>query len=460
MVLFNNEELHRDDEEIEHGEDAGVHEGHEFQRQEGRRHREREHGMLRHEEFPPDEHLVAVGQKTDEAEAAPDLRERGMVPAERCRLGRVDVPVAHVAEAHTEDGVAVEVFHGTAPEAETDAVLVRRRHTVQRILHELLDLREHEEESQENDGEDGADILPVPFVEDEVDDDEDQELKAAEDETAAGTEHDHGTVREKGQQDIPELPRGHIEREGHRHHDERTRVVPPLEVQDARVFDELGPALDIAFQCRQDEEQHEPAGDLGDALVDACRVVLPRPEMVVIEKIHDDDHEAEGEHIDERRRAEVGLHRDGADAAEEVRDGHEDHRQEQSTRSLHLRLVPFPVEDVVEQDGEDRERRDRCQCHVVPEGVVRLDAEGRDEHDRQEHGDDVIRQDEHKTRDDRQQEGAGNDPVEADDSDRVEHDQCAEIVAGKKPAQFVELRGVCRVAQLRNDVGHNLVPLY
>ena len=176
--------------------------------------------------------------------------------------------------------------------------------------------------------------------------------------------------------------------------------------------------------------------------------------MVVVEEIHDDDHEAEGEHVDEGRRAEVGLHRDGADAAEEVRDGHEDHRQEQSTRSLHLRFVPFPVEDVVEQDGEDRERRDRCQCHVVPEGVVRLDAEGRDEHDRQEHGHDVIRQDEHKARNDRQQKSAGNDPVEADDHKGIGHDQRTEDIAGQKHAQLVELRGLCRVAQFRNDVRH------
>ena len=94
------------------------------------------------------------------------------------------------------------------------------------------------------------------------------------------------------------------------------------------------------------------------------------------------------------------------------------------------RKVPFPVEDVMEQDGEDRERREGRKRHVVPEGVVRLDAEGRDEHDGQEHGDDVIGQDEHEARDDRQQERAGDDPVETDDSDRVEHDQCTEIVAG------------------------------
>ena len=377
-----------------------------------------------------------------------------MVPAEGCRLGGVDVPVAHVAEAHAEDGIAVEVLHRAAPEAETDAVLVRRRHPVQRVLHELLELRETEEEGQEDDREDARDVLPVAFIEDEVDDDEDEEFKTAQDETAPGAEHDHGTVGREGQQDVPEFPRGHIEREGHGHHEQRTRVVPPLEVEDARVFHEFRPALHIAFQGRQDEEQHEPAGDLGDALVDAGRVVLPCPQMVVAEEVHDDDHEAEGEHVDERRRAEVRLHRDGPDAAEEVRDGHEDHRQEQRARSLHLRLVPFPVEDVVEQDGEDRECREGCQGHVVPERVIRLDAEGRDEHDGQEHGDDVIGQDEHEPHEHRQQERAGDDPVETDDHDRIEHDQCAEIVAGQEHAQLVKLRRVRRVAQFGNDVRH------
>ena len=251
-----------------------------------------------------------------------------MVPAEGCRLGGVDVPVAHVAEAHTEDGVAVEVLHRPAPEAETDAVLVRCRHAVQRVFQKLFELRETEEERQEDDGEDGADVLSVPLVEDEVDDDEGQQFHAAEDETASRAEHDHRAVGREGKQDVPELAGGHVEREGHRDHEERARVVPPLEVQDARVFHEFRPAFHVAFDGREDEEQHEPAGDLCDALVDAVRVVLPRPEMVIVEEVHDDDHEPEGEHVDEGRRAEVGLHRDGADAAEEVRDGHEDHREQ------------------------------------------------------------------------------------------------------------------------------------
>ena len=348
----------------------------------------------------------------------------------------------------------MEVLHRPAPEAETDAVLVRCRHTVQRVLQQLFELRETEEKRQKDGGEDGGDVLSVPFVEDKVDDDEDEEFKTAQDEAAPGAQHDHGAVGREGQQDVPELPRGHIEREGHGHHEQRARVVPPLEVEDARVFHELCPALHITLDGGEDEEQHEPAGDLRDALVDAVRVVLPRPEMVVVEEVHDDDHEAEGEHVDEGRRAEVGLHRDGADAAEEVRDGHEDHRQEQCARTFHLGLVPFPVEDVMEQDGKDRECRKRCQSHVVPEGVVRLDAEGRDEHDGQEHGNDVVRKEEHEPRDERQHERAGNDPVEADDRDRVEHDQGTEVVAGKELAQLVEFRGLCRVAQFGNDVCH------
>ena len=108
----------------------------------------------------------------------------------------------------------------------------------------------------------------------------------------------------------------------------------------------------------------------------------------------------------------------------------------------------------MEQDGEDREHTEGRKSHVVPEGVVRLDAEGRDEHDGQEHGNDVVRKEEHEPRDERQHERAGNDPVEADDRDRVEHDQGTEVVAGKELAQLVEFRGLCRVAQFGNDVCH------